>query len=147
MILDIFITFFKIGLFSIGGGYSVLSLIQQETTLVKDWISSNEFIDIVTISGETLEKIKQMHIELIQKRVPGEPELETKHRENWGFKAMKNMNEWSQNIQGFLLPNNSNEFPDSQAHLYNAAALAYITIHSDSPIFFSPFTHGFKYWV
>lgn len=50
MIMDIFITFFKIGLFSIGGGYSVLSLIQQETTVVKAWVSSSEFIDIVTIS-------------------------------------------------------------------------------------------------
>ncbi|MGI6176650.1 MAG: chromate transporter [Christensenellales bacterium] len=50
MIWEIFITFFKIGLFSIGGGYSVLSLIQQETTVTKAWITASEFIDIVTIS-------------------------------------------------------------------------------------------------
>jgi chromate transporter len=51
--LDIFITFFKIGLFSFGGGYAMLPLIQQEVTLNHNWVTVKEFIDIVAISQIT----------------------------------------------------------------------------------------------
>jgi chromate transporter len=51
--LDIFITFFKIGLFSFGGGYAMLPLIQQEVTLKHNWVTVKEFIDIVAISQIT----------------------------------------------------------------------------------------------
>lgn len=50
ILLDIFTTFFKLGLFSIGGGFAMLSLIQREVTEVNAWVTSSEFIDIVTIS-------------------------------------------------------------------------------------------------
>jgi chromate transporter len=53
ILLDIFITFFKIGLFSFGGGYAMLPLIQQEVTSVHPWVSVTEFIDIVAISQIT----------------------------------------------------------------------------------------------
>jgi chromate transporter len=53
ILLDIFITFFKIGLFSFGGGYAMLPLIQQEVTVVHTWVSTTEFIDIVAISQIT----------------------------------------------------------------------------------------------
>jgi chromate transporter len=53
LLLDIFITFFKIGLFSFGGGYAMLPLIQQEVTEVHPWVTTTEFIDIVAISQIT----------------------------------------------------------------------------------------------
>ncbi|MCM0651045.1 chromate transporter [Clostridium swellfunianum] len=53
VLLDIFITFFKIGLFSFGGGYAMLPLIQQEVTIAHAWITTTEFIDIVAISQIT----------------------------------------------------------------------------------------------
>jgi chromate transporter len=53
IILEIFITFFKIGLFSFGGGYAMLPLIQQEVTITHAWITTTEFIDIVAISQIT----------------------------------------------------------------------------------------------
>ena len=51
--LDLFITFFKIGLFGFGGGYGMLSLIQHETVERAHWLSTAEFTDIVAISHMT----------------------------------------------------------------------------------------------
>jgi len=51
--LELFITFFKIGLFGFGGGYGMLSLIQHETVERWHWLSTAEFTDIVAISQMT----------------------------------------------------------------------------------------------
>lgn len=51
--LYLFITFFEIGLFGFGGGYGMLSLIQNETVEHWQWLSSSEFTDIVAISQMT----------------------------------------------------------------------------------------------
>lgn len=53
ILFKVFITFFKIGLFSFGGGYAMLPLIQQEVVTVNNWISAEEFIDVVAISQVT----------------------------------------------------------------------------------------------
>ena len=53
LFLDLFITFFKIGLFGFGGGYGMLSLIQHETVEQHKWLTSSEFTDIVAISQMT----------------------------------------------------------------------------------------------
>ena len=50
---DLFITFFKIGLFGFGGGYGMLSLIQHETVERAHWLSTAEFTNIVAISQMT----------------------------------------------------------------------------------------------
>lgn len=51
--LRLFWTFFKIGLFGFGGGYGMLSLIQNEVVEKQAWISSSEFTDIVAVSQMT----------------------------------------------------------------------------------------------
>ncbi|HOU26383.1 MAG TPA: chromate transporter, partial [Candidatus Cloacimonas sp.] len=48
--LKLFWTFFKIGLFSFGGGYAILAMIRQEVVLKNAWISSSQFMDVVAIS-------------------------------------------------------------------------------------------------
>ena len=48
--LQLFYTFFKIGLFGFGGGYAMLSMIQGEVVTRYGWVSSQEFTDIVAIS-------------------------------------------------------------------------------------------------
>lgn len=53
ILLKIFLTFFKIGLFSFGGGYAMLPLIQEEVVTINKWLTANEFIDIVAISQVT----------------------------------------------------------------------------------------------
>ena len=50
---ELFITFFVIGMFTIGGGYAMLSLIQNEVVTVHGWISDGTFTDIVAISQMT----------------------------------------------------------------------------------------------
>lgn len=52
-ILKLFLTFLKIGAFSFGGGYAVLSLIQEEVIESNGWITPEEFIDIVAIAEMT----------------------------------------------------------------------------------------------
>ena len=51
--LELFYTFFIIGLFGFGGGYGMLSLIQTETVVNHQWLSSAEFTNIVAISQMT----------------------------------------------------------------------------------------------
>jgi chromate transporter len=51
--LKLFWTFFKIGLFGFGGGYGMLSLIQNEVVEKQQWISNSEFTDIVAVSQMT----------------------------------------------------------------------------------------------
>lgn len=54
LIFYIFWTFFKISLFSIGGGYAIIPLIQDEVVNANNWLSIQEFTDIITISQMTL---------------------------------------------------------------------------------------------
>lgn len=50
-IIQLFITFFIIGLVSFGGGYSMIPLMQTEIVNRHEWITLNQFTDIVAISG------------------------------------------------------------------------------------------------
>lgn len=52
-ILSVFLTFFKIGTFTFGGGYAMIALLQNEFVSKKEWISQEEFLDIVAIAEST----------------------------------------------------------------------------------------------
>ena len=51
--LSLFITFVEIGLFGFGGGYGMLSLIQNEVVYNHNWMTIGEFTNIVAISQMT----------------------------------------------------------------------------------------------
>lgn len=51
--LELFLTFFLIGMFTIGGGYSMLPLIQNQVVNVHGWIDETTFTDIIAISQMT----------------------------------------------------------------------------------------------
>lgn len=51
--IQLFLVFFVIGLFTIGGGYALLSLIQAQVVTVHQWIDEQTFTDIVAISQMT----------------------------------------------------------------------------------------------
>lgn len=53
MYVKLFWSFFQIGLFSIGGGYAAMPLIQNQVVDINGWLSMNEFADVVTISQMT----------------------------------------------------------------------------------------------
>ena len=57
MYIQLFISYLKIGLFAFGGGYAVLSMIQDEAVHTHHWVTTKEFTDIVAISQMTPEPI------------------------------------------------------------------------------------------
>ena len=52
-LFDLFITFFKVGAFTFGGGYAMLPLIQREVIETHHWLSSDEFIELIAIAEIT----------------------------------------------------------------------------------------------
>lgn len=52
-LIKLFISFFKIGAFSFGGGYAMLPLIEEEIIQVHNWLTATEFIDIIAVSEMT----------------------------------------------------------------------------------------------
>ena len=50
---ELFITFFKIGGFTFGGGYAMIPLIQKEVVDNKQWVSDEDILDIVAIAEST----------------------------------------------------------------------------------------------
>lgn len=51
--LMLFATFFKIGLFTFGGGYAMISLIETETVERKRWIAGPDLLNIIAIAEST----------------------------------------------------------------------------------------------
>ncbi|MBE5868953.1 MAG: chromate transporter [Lachnospiraceae bacterium] len=51
--LDLFLTMFKIGLFTFGGGYAMIALLENEFVSQKEWIKKDEFLDMVAIAEST----------------------------------------------------------------------------------------------
>ena len=52
-LFQIFISMMKIGVFTFGGGYAMISLLENEFVSRKKWIESDEFLDLVTIAEST----------------------------------------------------------------------------------------------
>lgn len=46
----IFLSFFKIGLFTFGGGYAMIPLIEREVIDNRNWIERREFLDLLTLA-------------------------------------------------------------------------------------------------
>ncbi len=53
MVFKLFITFFKIGLFTFGGGYAMIPLIETEVVEKKSWINGDEFLEILSVTQMT----------------------------------------------------------------------------------------------
>jgi len=52
VLLELFFTFFKIGLFTFGGGYAMLPLIQSEVA-AHGWLSQAQLVDFIAVSEST----------------------------------------------------------------------------------------------
>lgn len=50
---QIFITFFKTGLFTFGGGYAMISILEEELISKKQWITSADMLDMLVIAEST----------------------------------------------------------------------------------------------
>lgn len=51
--LQLFLTFFKIGAFTFGGGYAMIPLIQRETAEKRDWVTRQDILDIIAVAEST----------------------------------------------------------------------------------------------
>lgn len=49
-LLEIFLAFFKIGCFTLGGGYAMIPLIEQEVVRNKKWVKESEVVDVFAVS-------------------------------------------------------------------------------------------------
>jgi chromate transporter len=49
-IVDIFLSFLKIGAFTFGGGYAMIPIIQHEVITRRSWIAEREFVDLLTLA-------------------------------------------------------------------------------------------------
>lgn len=47
---DLIITFFKIGLFTLGGGYAMIPLIEEEVVNRHKWVTKDELLDLIAIA-------------------------------------------------------------------------------------------------
>ena len=53
MLLKLFITFFKIGLSTFGGGYAMIPLIEREVIERQKWIDKKDFLDMLVLAQST----------------------------------------------------------------------------------------------
>ncbi len=53
LISTLFLSFFKIGAFTFGGGYAMLSLLENEFVEKKKWLTKDEFLDMIAIAEST----------------------------------------------------------------------------------------------
>ena len=52
-LIDLFLSFLRIGLFSVGGGYAAMPLIQDQVVISHSWLTMSEFTDLITIAEMT----------------------------------------------------------------------------------------------
>ena len=50
---ELFLTFFKIGLFTFGGGYAMISIVEEECVNKRNWISKDEMLNLIIIAEST----------------------------------------------------------------------------------------------
>ena len=73
ILLKLFFSFIQIGLFSIGGGYAAMPLIQAQVVEANGWLTMNEFIDLITIAEMTPGPIAVNSATFVGIRIAGLP--------------------------------------------------------------------------
>ena len=53
LLLDLFCAFFRIGLFTFGGGYAMIALLEEEFIQRRKWLDKDEFLDMTAIAEST----------------------------------------------------------------------------------------------
>ena len=71
--VELFLSFLKVGLFSVGGGYAAIPLIQSQVVEGKNWITMSEFTNLVTIAEMTPGPISVNSATFVGTRIAGMP--------------------------------------------------------------------------
>ena len=53
LLIELFLTFIKIGLFTFGGGYAMISVIENDCVKRKEWITDDELMNLTVIAEST----------------------------------------------------------------------------------------------
>ena len=72
-LLELFWSFFQVGLFSFGGGYAAMPLIQCQVVDLHNWLTVGEFTDLVTIAEMTPGPIAVNAATCVGTRIAGLP--------------------------------------------------------------------------
>ena len=73
--LQLFFSFLQIGLFSFGGGYAAMPLIQEQIVNIHGWLDMDQFTDLITISQMTPGPIAINSATFVGIRIGGSREL------------------------------------------------------------------------
>ena len=71
--LQLFLSFLQVGMFSFGGGYAALPLIQGQVVKAHSWLSMSEFTDLITISQMTPGPIAVNSATFVGEKIAGIP--------------------------------------------------------------------------
>ena len=71
--MQLFLSFLQVGLFSIGGGYAAMPLIQSQVVNRYAWLTMNEFTDLITIAEMTPGPIAVNSATFVGIRIAGIP--------------------------------------------------------------------------
>lgn len=71
--LQLFLSFLQVGMFSFGGGYAALPLIQGQVVTAHGWLSMSEFTDLITISQMTPGPIAVNSATFVGEKIAGIP--------------------------------------------------------------------------
>lgn len=71
--VQLFFSFLQVGMFSIGGGYAAMPLIQSEAVIKHSWLSMQEFTDLITIAEMTPGPIAVNSATFVGIRIAGVP--------------------------------------------------------------------------
>lgn len=89
---------------------------------------------VYVATGKTLARIRDRHIDRVSRGMQGESDFENMHRGDWGAQAQRNMSGWSQDIfYRYLKGDPAETFATANAQLFNASAVAYLTIERPYP--------------
>ncbi len=84
---------------------------------------------VYVATGDTLARIRSRHVDLVRRGVRGASDFENMHRGDWGAQAQGNMNGWSRDLfYRYLNGDPEGSFALSNARLFNASAVAYLTV-------------------
>lgn len=106
--------------------------ILQDAQWAPSWANSQPW-GVYLATGDTLAQIKEEHLAAAQSGMRGRAEFQTAHRETWSPSARQNMARWWNQLHSHLGPEEA-EYGASQADLFNAAAIVYLTLPKDSTL-------------
>ena len=73
LLLKLFFAFMQVGLFSVGGGYAAIPLIQEQIVNIHKLMTMEEFTDLITVAEMTPDRFRLIRQRLWECALPGFP--------------------------------------------------------------------------